>query len=132
MIRVQMNAQSIALVFAGAGAGGVARYLLGIALNPLFVTVPLGTLTANLVGSGLAGIVLGLISFRTDLDPTLRPLLITGFMGGLTTFSSFALEVGQMIETQRLLLAGGTILVHVAGSLLFSLLGLWGVRALLG
>ena len=132
MIRVQMNAQSIALVFAGAGAGGVARYLLNVTLNPLLVSIPLGTLMANVVGSLLAGILLGLISVRTELDPTLRPLLITGFMGGLTTFSGFALEVGQMIESQRLLLAGGTIVLHVAGSLLFALLGLWSVRALLG
>ena len=132
MIPALMNPQSIALVFVGAGAGGVSRYLLGLALNPLFAAVPLGTLTANLLGSGLAGVLLGVVTMRTGLDPLLRPLLITGFMGGLTTFSSFSLEVVQMLESQRLLLAGGTIAVHVAGSLLFALLGLWGIRALLG
>jgi fluoride exporter len=132
MIPAQMNMQSITLVFLGAGAGGVSRYLLSLGLNPLFAAMPLGTLAANLVGSALAGALFGLVTLRTGLDPVLRPLLITGFMGGLTTFSSFALEVTQMLEAQRLLLAGGTVLVHVAGSLLFAMLGLWSIRALLG
>ncbi len=119
------------LVFAGAGAGGVARYLLSLALNPLLAALPLGTLVANVVGCGVAGALLGLLMARPGLDPTLRPLLIIGFLGGLTTFSTFALEVLEMLEAGRPLLASGTIALHVGASLVAAVLGLWAMRALL-
>lgn len=126
-----MNPLSIALVFGGAGVGGVARYLLSQALNPLFADVPLGTLTANVLGCGAAGAVAAFLSDRMALDPTMRPLLIAGFLGGLTTFSSFALEVVQTLESQRPLLAIGLVFVHVCASLAAAIVGLIGMRALL-
>jgi fluoride exporter len=126
-----MGMQAIALVFAGAGVGGVVRYLLALALNPLVAVLPLGTLVANVVGCGMAGALLGLLLARPGLDPTLRPLLITGFLGGLTTFSTFALEVLQMLESSRPVLAAGTVALHVGASLIAALLGLWAMRALL-
>jgi fluoride exporter len=126
-----MNAQSIALVFVGAGAGGVLRYLLGIVLNPLLSLMPLGTLAANVLGCAAAGAMAALLAEKTGLDPTLRPLVIVGFLGGLTTFSSFALEVVQELEGERALLAGGIVLVHVAASLAAAIAGLIATRALL-
>jgi CrcB protein len=101
-----MNPQTIALVFAGAGAGGVARLLLNHWLNPLFVALPLGTLTANVLGSGAAGALLGLLGARVDLDPVLRPLLLVGFLGGMTTFSTFSLEVLQACAAVAAAIAG--------------------------
>jgi fluoride exporter len=127
----QMIVKNIALVFAGAGVGGVARYLLNLALNPMLATLPLGTLVANVLGCGAAGAVAALLAARVDLDPMLRPLLITGFLGGLTTFSSFSLEVVQMLEAQRMLLAIGTIALHVCASLAAAIAGLLAMRALL-
>lgn len=126
-----MNPQSIALVFAGAGAGGVTRFLLNHWLNPLFAPMPLGTFLANVVGSGAAGALAGVLAVRADLDPALRPLLIVGFLGGLTTFSSFALDVVQALDQQRVLLAGGIAVVHVSASVAAAITGLLAVRALL-
>jgi fluoride exporter len=130
MIPAPMGVQTIALVFAGAGAGGVLRYLLSLLLNPLVAALPLGTLVANVLGCGAAGALLGLLLARPGLDAAVRPLLITGFLGGLTTFSTFALEVLGMLEASRLMLAAGTIALHVGASLFAALLGLWAVRAL--
>ncbi|MEO6078739.1 MAG: CrcB family protein [Steroidobacteraceae bacterium] len=126
-----MNLLSIALVFGGAGMGGVTRYLLNLGLNPLLADIPLGTLAANVLGCGAAGAIAAFLDDRLALDPTLRPLLIVGFLGGLTTFSSFALEVVQSLESQRTLLAIGIVLLHVGASLAAAIAGLIGVRALL-
>jgi len=126
-----MNLLSIALVFGGAGAGGVVRYLLNLALNPLLAAMPLGTLAANVLGCGAAGALVAFLAERMALDATLRPLLIVGFLGGLTTFSSFALEVVQSLENQRPLLAIAIVLVHVCVSIAAAIAGLVGMRALL-
>jgi CrcB protein len=126
MIPAPMGMQAIALVFAGAGVGGVVRYLLSLALNPL-----LAALVANVAGCGIAGAMLGLVMARPGLDPSIRPLVITGFLGGLTTFSTFALEVLWMLESGRPMLAAGTVALHVFASLFVALLAFWAVRALL-
>ena len=126
-----MNPLSIALVFGGAGAGGVTRYLLNLGLNPLLADLPLGTLAANVLGCGAAGAVVAFLADRIALDATMRPLLIVGFLGGLTTFSSFALEVVQSLENQRPLLAVGLVLLHVSASIAAAIAGLIGMRALL-
>ena len=131
MIPVLMTLQSIALVFVGAGAGGVSRHLLNLALNPLTAPLPLGTLVANLSGSYLAGGLIGLLALRADLDPGLRLLLVTGFMGGLTTFSTFAVEIAQMLQSNRWHVALGAIGLHVVGSIGAALLGLATARTLL-
>jgi CrcB protein len=126
-----MNLLSIALVFAGAGAGGVVRYLLNLGLNPLLADVPLGTLVANVLGCGAAGALLAVLADRVELDATLRPLLMVGFLGGLTTFSSFAMEVVQPLENQRPLLAIGIVMLHVGASIAAAIGGLIGMRSLL-
>ena len=131
IIRDPMNASGIGLVFVGAGVGGVARHLLNLSLNPLFAPLPLGTLTANVSGGFLAGALVAVLAFRPGLDPTLRLLLLTGFLGGLTTFSAFSVEVSRMLESQRWMLASATIALHVVGSVIAVLLGMAAVRGLL-
>lgn len=126
-----MNLQSIALVFLGAGTGGVARHLVSQWLNPLLNTLPLGTLVANVSGSYAAGLLMGVIALRADLDAPLRLLVMVGFLGGFTTFSAFSVEVSAMITAQRWQAAALTMLLHVAGSILAALLGLASARALL-
>ena len=130
MIRGLMNLKSLSLVFVGAGSGGVVRYLLALWLNPVLAEVPLGTLAANVFGCGAAGALIGLLSEYTSLDMTLRPLLMAGFLGGLTTFSSFSVEVVQALEAQRPLLATAIVFLHVGASLAAAIAGLMAVRAL--
>ena len=126
-----MNLKSLSLVFVGAGTGGVMRYLLALWLNPLLAEVPLGTLAANVLGCGAGGALIALLAEYTSLDITLRPLLMAGFLGGLTTFSSFAAEVVQTLEAQRPLLATAIVCLHVGASLAAAIAGLIGMRALL-
>jgi fluoride exporter len=121
----------IALVFAGAGAGGVLRLLLNHWLNPLFAPMPMGTFAANVLGSGAAGMLVAVFATRVDLEPVLRPLLLIGFLGGLTTFSTFSIEVLQAIEQQRAWLALGIAVVHVSASVAAAIAGLMAMRALL-
>jgi CrcB protein len=123
--------KNLSLVFVGAGAGGTLRYLMSLLLNPLMVEIPLGTLAANVLGCGAAGALIGFLDQRAALDPTLRPLLLAGFLGGLTTFSSFAVEVVRMLEAQRPVVASAIVLVHVGASLAAAIAGLIAVRALL-
>ncbi len=114
------------LVIAGGGAtGAVLRWLLSLGLNPLSPILPLGTLTANLLGGYLIGVVLSLLQALPDLNPLWRLFLVTGFLGGLTTFSTFTSEIMLMLEQQRLYLALFTIALHVAGSLLAMAVGIW-------
>jgi CrcB protein len=86
--------------------------------------IPWGTLAANLIGGYLVGVAVGVFNALPQLDPAWRLLLITGFLGGLTTFSSFSAEVVAFLNEGRLGLALGTALAHVTGSLLLTLAGL--------
>ena len=131
MIRHWMNPTGIGLVFLGAGAGGVARHLLNLALHPLARAIPLGTLVANVAGSFLAGALVALLALRVELDPGVRLLLLTGFLGGLTTFSTFAVEIAAMLQDQRWSTAAAAIGLHVVGSLAAALLGMAAMRTLL-
>jgi CrcB protein len=108
----------------GAALGAWARWGLGVALNPLFPTVPLGTLAANLIGGYLVGFAVALFHHHAGLSPELKLFLITGFLGGLTTFSTFSAEVVALLERAQygwaLTAAGG----HLFGSLLMTGLGI--------
>jgi len=115
---------SIIAISAGASLGAVLRWLLGLALNALFPAIPPGTLVANLVGAYLIGIALSVFAEHPALSPEWRLLVITGFLGGLTTFSTFSAEVTTLLQQQRLLWAGAAISAHVVGSLAMTLLGL--------
>ncbi len=111
----------------GASLGALARWQLGLWLNPLAAasaTMPLGTLAANLVGGYLVGVCVAVFQALPHLDPAWRLALITGFLGGLTTFSSFSAEVVSMLMLQRYALALGTASVHVLGSLALTVIGI--------
>ncbi len=126
-----MSMTALISVFVGAGLGACLRYGLNLALNPLFPAVPMGTLSANLLGAYLAGAAATFFVLRTGLPPEYKLLVITGFLGGLTTFSSFSLEIMALLESGRGALALGTASAHVLGSLTLAFLGAWSVRSLL-
>ncbi|MDD5393218.1 MAG: fluoride efflux transporter CrcB [Thiothrix sp.] len=108
----------------GASAGAVLRWLLGVKLNGLFPAIPLGTLSANLVGGYIIGFAIAYFAQMPNLAPEWRLLIITGFCGGLTTFSTFSAEVVTLLQQGRLTWAMGAISIHVAGSLLMTLVGM--------
>ena len=122
---------SIAAVSMGAAVGALARWQLGLWLSAGGL-IPWGTLAANLIGGYLVGVAVGVFNALPQLDPAWRLLLITGFLGGLTTFSSFSAEVVAFLNEGRLALALGTALAHVTGSLLLTLAGLKTVTLVLG
>ena len=115
---------SVALVSMGAAAGAVVRWLLGVSINELFPAIPPGTLVANLLGGYLVGIAVETLAVPFPLAPELRLLVITGFLGGLTTFSTFSAEVTQLLQQGRVALAGAEILAHVVGSVILTMLGI--------
>jgi CrcB protein len=120
----------IAAVGGGAAAGAWLRWWLGLALNPVFPTVPLGTLTANLVGGLMMGVAMELLARFASMPAEMRLLLTTGFLGGLTTFSTFSAEVTSLLLRRELLWSVAVIGAHVVGSVLMTVLGILAVRAL--
>ncbi len=114
----------------GASLGAWLRWLLGIWLNPVFPTVPMGTLTANLLGGYLVGAAVALFHINTNLPPELRLFFVTGFLGGLTTFSTFSAEVVGLIRTAEYAWAFAAASVHLFGSLLMTGLGIWTIHRL--
>ena len=112
----------------GASAGALARWGLGLWLNPAgtaISVVPLGTLAANLIGGYLVGVCVAVFQALPQLDPVWRLALVTGFLGALTTFSSFSAEVVAMLQHQRYALALGTSALHLLGSLALTVAGIW-------
>jgi CrcB protein len=108
----------------GASVGALARWGLGLWLNTSVAVLPWGTLAANLIGGYLVGICVAVFNNLPELDPVWRLALVTGFLGALTTFSSFSAEVVGMIQLQRYGLALGTAALHLMGSLTLTILGL--------
>ncbi len=115
---------SILAICIGASLGAVLRWLLGISLNALFPAIPPGTLIANLIGCYFIGVAIAVLANHPELAPEWRLFIITGFLGGLTTFSTFSAEVMMLIQQGRLLWAAGAIGLHVMGSLFMTMLGL--------
>ncbi len=115
---------SILAISIGAACGAVLRWILGLSLNAILPTIPLGTLAANLVGGYFIGIAFVFFANNPQLSPEWRLLIITGFLGGLTTFSTFSVEVTTLLQQNKLLWASAAIAVHVLGSLLMTLLGM--------
>lgn len=108
----------------GASFGALARWRLGLWLNAQGTLLPWGTLAANLIGGYLIGLCLALFQALPQLDPLWRALLITGFLGALTTFSTFSAEVVGLLQQQRLAQALGLCALHVTGSLCMTWAGL--------
>ena len=107
----------------GASLGALARWGLGLWLTPGGL-LPWGTLAANLIGGYLIGVAIAAFQAMPELDPVWRLLLVTGFLGGLTTFSSFSAEVVEFLMAGRYELALLTAALHVLGSLGMTVLGL--------
>jgi len=108
----------------GSALGALLRWVLGTKLNSLFPDIPPGTLTANLIGGYIIGVAVAYFAQAPDIAPEWRLLIITGFCGGLTTFSTFSAEVVTLLQQGRLTWAMSAIAIHVSGSLLMTLAGL--------
>jgi fluoride exporter len=114
---------SVLAICVGASLGALARWGLGLWLSP-GALLPWGTLAANLIGGYLIGVCVAVFQSLPQLDPVWRLALVTGFLGALTTFSSFSAEVVGMLQQQRYTLALGTAALHLLGSLLLTVLGI--------
>ncbi|RVT53979.1 fluoride efflux transporter CrcB [Rubrivivax albus] len=114
---------SMLAVVTGAALGALCRWSLGLIMNAWYPALPPGTLVANVVGGYLAGLALPLLLAHPELPAAWRLFVITGFLGGLTTFSAFSLEVATLLQQGRLLVAAGGVALHVGGSLAATLAG---------
>jgi len=124
-----MNAMSIFAVGAGAALGAWLRWGLSAALNQVVVNLPLGTLASNIIGGYLIGIAVEVLLSHSVLTPEWRLFIITGFLGGLTTFSTFSAEAVNLLLRQQYGWAMALILAHLVGSIAMTLLGIATVRA---
>ncbi|PLZ01929.1 fluoride efflux transporter CrcB [Burkholderia sp. WAC0059] len=115
----------------GSIAGGLSRWALGLKLNALFPTMPPGTLAANFIAAYVIGAAVGVFSQIPGLSPEWRLLIMTGFCGGLSTFSTFSLEVVSLLQRGQLAWAAGEIAVHVCGSLAMTIAGIASAQWLL-
>ena len=115
---------SVIAISLGAVLGALARWRLSLWLNQSAAVLPWGTLAANWIGAYVVGVAVVFFQSQTQLDPVWRLAVITGFLGALTTFSTFSAEVLSMLQHGRVLLAIGTTSLHVFGSLLLTWLGM--------
>ena len=125
-----MSGLSFLAVFGGAGFGALLRWWLSAWLNPVFPTVPLGTVAANLVGGLLVGVASAFFTHNSALAPEWRLLVITGFMGGLTTFSTFSAEVVTLMRNGQLAWALAEAAIHMLGSFAMTAAGMYTVYLL--
>jgi CrcB protein len=123
-----MNFIGFIAVGAGSVLGAWLRWWLGVRCNALFPDLPLGTLAANLIGGYVIGVALGLVTFNLGLPPQARLFLMTGFCGGLTTFSTFSAETYSALARGQIGWGLGEIAIHVCGSLAATALGVMTVR----
>lgn len=117
-------APQLLLLSAGAALGAVARWQLSLWLNSAGHWLPLGTLVANLMGGWLIGVLVAVFQALPHLDPLWRLALITGFLGALTTFSTFSIETVELLQSGRVAQALALSTLHLAGSLALTWVGL--------
>jgi CrcB protein len=115
---------SIAAISAGASLGALLRWWLALRLNGLSTGMPLGTLAANLLGGYCVGLAVAWLAAHPEMSPQVRLFLVTGLLGGLTTFSTFSAEVVQQLQTAQFGWAIATAVAHLAGSLLLTAAGI--------
>ncbi|AND69291.1 hypothetical protein ATSB10_18370 [Dyella thiooxydans] len=127
---MRMDLISLLAVGFGAFFGAVLRWALGLLLNPLFPTLPLGTLSANLLGGLLMGIAMGVFAQYGALSPATRLFIGTGFLGGLTTFSTFSSETITLLLRQQYAWMVAIVSAHLFGTLAMTVAGLSLVRVL--
>lgn len=120
---------SILSISVGAALGALLRWVLSVRFNPVWSAVPLGTLAANLLGGYVIGVVIGWLGQHPEVSPLWRLFLVTGLLGGLTTFSTFSAEVVTHLEAGRIIPALLVAFLHLAGSLVLTALGLATARA---
>lgn len=125
-----MNLLSSIAIFVGAGLGALLRWGLGHWLNATFPALPLGTLAANVLGGLLMGLALGTFVQYETLSPVVRLALTTGFLGGLTTFSTFSAESATLLLRGELRWACLHTAIHVGASLLATLAGIAAMRGI--
>jgi len=117
--------QVLIAVFIGGGTGSVLRWWLGMKFNPLHHAIPVGTLTANLLGAFIIGAGLAWLNRLTDIDPVWKLLITTGFCGGLTTFSTFSAEVVFLLQAGRFGWALLNVAVNLFGSFAMTAFAFW-------
>lgn len=115
---------SVLAVGSGAALGALLRWVLSSRLNPLLPALPLGTLAANLIGGYLVGVAVGYFGTEPSLSPQVRLFVVTGFLGGLTTFSTFSAEVVTQLQQGHAAWALATALAHLLGSFALTALGI--------
>ena len=116
--------KAILAISVGAAVGALLRWELGGRLNSFVPSLPMGTLAANLIGGYIIGLSVAYFAQAPHIAPEWRLFIVTGFCGGLTTFSTFSAEVVALLQQGRLAWALGTIATHVTGSLLMTLAGI--------
>jgi len=116
--------KAIAAISLGAAIGALLRWTLGLKLNSLMPSIPPGTLAANVIGGYVVGVAVAFFADAPEIPPEWRLLVITGFCGGLTTFSTFSAEVVVLLQQGQLVRMAAAIAVHVVGSLLATIAGI--------
>jgi fluoride exporter len=123
-----MQGSVIFAIGMGAAIGAWLRYALGMALNPTHPHMPLGTLSSNLMGAYLIGVAVAYFSNHPGITHEMRLFIVTGFLGGLTTFSTFSSESVTLLMRAQYGWAIATICAHVFGSLTMTIAGIWTVK----
>ena len=116
--------KSIAAISLGGSLGALLRWWLGLTLNAHFPAIPPGTLAANLIGGYVVGVAVAFFATYSAVAPEWRLFVITGFCGGLTTFSTFSAEVVTLMQQGRALWALGAAAAHLVGSILMTFAGI--------
>lgn len=116
----------------GAALGALLRWWLSLKLNAFFPTIPPGTLASNLIGAYVIGVGIAFFATYPALPAEWRLFIVTGFCGGLTTFSTFSAEIVASLQDGRVLWAGTELLIHVSGSVVMTLAGMGTVALLVG
>ncbi len=127
-----MTAMAVIVLCIGACLGALARWQLALWLNTGTTWIPLGTLAANLIGGYVIGMLVGVFQSHPGIDPLWRLALVTGFLGALTTFSTFSAETVQLLQAERFDQALALAAIHLLGSLTLTWLGLRTVAWWLG
>ncbi len=112
----------------GAAVGAWLRWGLGMVLNPVFPSLPLGTLASNLIAGFLMGIAMELVTRNAAMPPEIRLLMTTGFLGGLSTFSTFSAEIVTLLSHKEYLWGAIAISAHVVGSVVLTIIGMFAIR----
>ena len=119
-------------VFIGAGLGACLRWWLGLRLNAILPALPLGTLASNVIGGYIIGVAVAVFTLKSQLPAEIRLLVITGFLGGLTTFSTFSAEVVSLLAQARFGWALAEICAHLFGSFGATAIGMLMTYRILG